>query len=268
MSETALIKDEIIRIVGDKKIAPNALIKKASAIFPFKRDEAKFALRELIEAGRLSYAYKHGRSFIEKSFDRPVRISRHVVLKPPYASFKPKPGDVVVELNSGDSFGTGEHPTTRLAVRGVEYVMGKASVANASMLDIGTGSGILAITAAGFGVKKAVGVDIDPCARFEAKRNVALNRHERKIAINNRSINKIDDLFFLITANLRFPTIKKLSGKLFQLLKTDGYILFSGLYDEESDEIKNMWGAKKTRLRWEESEMGWTGVIFQRREEK
>jgi len=266
------IKDEIINIVFKEKIVSNILMKKMLAMHPGKKKEIRLAMTDLFEKGLILYTYRHGCSFIEKSFAAPVRISRHVVVKAPAFFFHPKPTDLVVKMNSGDSFGSGEHPTTRLAMRGLERVMEGANERglppHASMLDIGTGSGILAIAAAGFGIEKATGIDIDPCARFEAKKNVLLNGYEKKIVIDDRAIHDIDDAFFLIAANLRLPTIQHYGKMVFRLLNPRGFIVFSGIYDDESDKVKGMCDDAGMRLIWERSEMGWVGLVFQKRGRK
>lgn len=263
------ITDEIIKIVFEKKIISNVLMKKMSAIYPGKKKEIRAAITALFEKGLIIYSYRHGCSFIEKSFAAPVRISRHVVVKSPAFFFDPKPTDLVVALNSGDSFGSGGHPTTRLAMRGLEYVMEGANErglpTQSSMLDIGAGSGILAIAAAGFGIEKAVGIDIDPCARLEAKKNVQLNGYDQKIVIDNRSIHDMDETFFLITANLRLPTLRRFGKTIFRLLDPGGFIVFSGVYDDEFDNIREMWDDTQMRFMWKKSEMGWISLVFQKR---
>ena len=263
------IKDEIIHIVSKGRIVSNILMKKMSARHPGKKKEIRLAMTDLFEKGRIIYTYRHGCSFIEKSFAAPARISRHVVVKAPALFFHPKPTDLVVNMNSGDSFGSGEHPTTRLAMRGLERVMEGANERglppHASMLDIGTGSGILAIAAAGFGIEKATGIDMDPCARFEAKKNVHLNGYEQKIMIDDRAIHDIDDTFFLIAANLRLPTIKRFGKTVFRLLDPGGFIVFSGIYDDEVQKVMEMWDDTQMRFIWKRSEVGWASLAFRKR---
>jgi ribosomal protein L11 methyltransferase len=144
-----------------KKITPIALEKIAYEKYALGRKQIKSVIQSLIAKGELIYTYQYGSTFLEKSFNRPVRISKHVVIKPPENSFESKPGDVVINLAKGASFGTGQHPTTRLAVKGVEYALRECDYFKGSkktcLLDIGTGSGILVIAAVLLGIQKGMG---------------------------------------------------------------------------------------------------------------
>ena len=94
------------------------------------------------------------------------------MLVPHGLSFTGDPGDVVIRLRHGISFGSGDHPTTRLALRGIEQVFFETgqliNKSSDSALDIGTGSGVLAIACLLLGVKRAIGIDTDSCARKES----------------------------------------------------------------------------------------------------
>ncbi|VEN74129.1 conserved hypothetical protein [Candidatus Desulfarcum epimagneticum] len=268
MSETPSIKNDILKIVSGNPISPKDLIRRLSALYPGQKTAIQSAIRALVRDGRIAYGHRHGRSTLETSLASPVRLSSHVVVKPPALSFEAGPGDVVANLAPGSSFGAGDHPTTRLAVMGLDHVMGhgaaKARAPRESMLDVGTGSGILAIVAAGFGFKKALGIDMDPVARFEARENARLNGYENKIAIRDDDMEELDGAFFLIAANLRFPTIKRLSGAFFRALKEGGFIVFSGIYEHESPAVPGMWDPDAMRLLWQKSEAGWSALAFQK----
>ncbi len=119
LTNIRIIRKAILETVSGsaEKITPRKLEKIASKKYALEKKQIKAAIRDLIEGGELIYTYQYGSTFLEKSFSRPVRISKHVVIKPPENSFVSKPGDVVINLARGASFGTGQHPTTRLAVR-------------------------------------------------------------------------------------------------------------------------------------------------------
>ena len=139
-------------------------------------------VRDLVSDGELVYTYEFGSTFLEPSFNKPSRVSTHVVLKPPGYHYQPESEDIVIQIKPGAAFGDGRHPTSRLAVRGIEYVLKGLKVdttsGQSSGLDIGTGSGILVLTAVRMGIQRGLGIDIDPAARSEAKENVALNQLE------------------------------------------------------------------------------------------
>lgn len=106
-----------------------------------------------------------------KKFYKPMRIGKRVVLKPSWEEFTPEPDDLVVELDPGMAFGTGLHPTTRLCVAALEETV----QAGDQVLDLGTGSGVLAIVAAKLGASAIVATDIDPIAVDVTRENVQIN---------------------------------------------------------------------------------------------
>lgn len=106
-----------------------------------------------------------------KKFYKPLRIGERVVLKPSWEEFAARPDDLVVELDPGMAFGTGLHPTTRLCVAALEQTVRVGDV----VLDVGTGSGVLAIVAAKLGARRIVATDIDPIAVTVTQENAARN---------------------------------------------------------------------------------------------
>ncbi len=107
-----------------------------------------------------------------KKFYKPMRIGRRVVLKPSWEEFSAQTDDLVIELDPGMAFGTGLHPTTRLCVAALEQTVQPGD----RVLDIGTGSGVLAIVAAKLGASSVLATDIDPIAVKAARENVLLNQ--------------------------------------------------------------------------------------------
>ncbi len=106
-----------------------------------------------------------------KQHYRIQRIGRRIVIVPAWLDHAPEPGDVVVRLDPGMAFGTGLHPTTQLCLAALERWLRPG----AHVLDLGTGSGILAIAAAGLGAARVLAVDIDEVAVRAAEANVAFN---------------------------------------------------------------------------------------------
>lgn len=106
-----------------------------------------------------------------KKFYKPLRIGKRVVLKPSWESWEAQPDDLIVHLDPGMAFGTGMHPTTRLCVAALEEIVKPGD----SVLDIGTGSGVLAIVAAMLGAKTILATDIDTLAVQVATENAAVN---------------------------------------------------------------------------------------------
>ena len=234
----------------------------------YPKKQIKQAINALVAEQTLAYTYKYGHSFLEKSFNKPVRISKYVVLKPPGLLFRKNSGDIVVEIIQGASFGSGAHPTTRLAVRGIEYTLRSERFLEKNKhncaLDIGTGSGILAILAVMLGVDEAIGIDFDSIARKEAKDNVSINGLENQIRIYNQPIESIDKQFSLITANLRYPTLNKLYSCLDHITEHKAVVVISGLKTSEMPDVQKLYTQRLFKLERSEVEKGWGAMVFEK----
>lgn len=234
-----------------------------------KRDDLKRAVDELVTEGELTYSYKHGCSFLEKSFEKPVRISKRIVLVPHRMKFPGGPEDVVIRMQSGISFGRGDHPTTRLGLRGIEYVFedtvfsGSCGI-NSTALDIGTGSGILAIACVLFGAGRATGIDTDPCARKEAGDNAEINGLKNRIEISDMPVEKIKGRFLIIAANLRYPTLISLYPLMVNLTGTGSMLVFSGIKISEANDLCLLYTKNHFIMRREEHEKEWSSFVFRR----
>ena len=242
------MKRAILGIVRERneKTPPAWLEKEVARIFPVKRKDARNAVKRLVEQGELVYTFHFGNSYLERSFGRPVKISDRVVLKPSATSYEPKADEIVVSLDHGASFGTGEHPTTRICLEGMDALATRTSIFSgrkrSAMLDIGTGSGVLALASLKMGVDSAVGTDIDPCARQEARNNARANQLESRFEIFECPLSQLvscgpDSGFDLIAANLRFPTLCALSDLIAALCRDDGAAVFSGVRPEEFPDL-------------------------------
>lgn len=270
VSNYNLLKQKVAETVceSDRCLTELDIEKELAKRYLYPKKQIKQAIRVLVSEQALAYTYKYGQTFLEKSFNKPVRISKRVVVKPPSIAYRPKAGDLVIELLQGVSFGNGEHPTTRLAIRGIEYALSSdrflREEQNTFALDIGTGSGVLAITAVLFGINRAIGIDIDPVAISEATKNISLNKLSGKISINNRTLNDIDRQFLLITANLRSPSLKKLYSSLNRITKHKAVVVISGLKISEMIDVQKLYTQKLFKLERKEVEKGWGAMVFKK----
>jgi ribosomal protein L11 methyltransferase len=269
-ADLAAVKNQALRVVAESaaRVTPPALEKMLIERHGLTKKEVKAVIRELVCDGELAYTYEFGSTFLELSFNKPVRVSTHVVLKPPGHHYEPASEEIVVVIKPGAAFGDGRHPTSRLAVRGIDYVLKGFEVnmtaGQTRVLDIGTGSGILVLAAVRMGVHHGVGIDIDPAARAEARKNVSLNRLEGQIEISDQYLEAIEGPFNLATANLRYPTLKKIASCLRKIIHPQGLIVFSGIRSHESAALINVYDRKRFELLWQEQSQDWAGVAFKR----
>jgi ribosomal protein L11 methyltransferase len=264
------IRREVLSCVNasKKKLTPGELEKALSGRFSMDHKDFKTVIRSLVSDHELIYTYHFGCSFLEKSFNKPTRISHRVVLKPHGMFYQPASQDVVINIPQGAAFGSGDHPTTRLAVRGIENALFETDCLkkekDTRALDIGTGSGVLAIAAVSLGIKTAKGIDIDPCARTEARKNIQLNNLEHRIAIHDHNIQDIHEKFTLIAANLRYPTLKQLCSHMAQITEEGGAIVVSGIKTDEVSDLLNEFTQNRFRCVWKTFEKDWAGMVFVR----
>lgn len=196
------------------------------------------ALNGMVASQELAYVDQFGHTFVQPNFQRPMRIGR-IVLLPPQISYSAEPGDLPIRIQSGSAFGDGRHPTTRMALQLISEAreISTDEWAGVQALDIGTGSGVLAMAAVLCGAGAAIGLDIDPCARFEARENVRRNHLTAKICICNRSFRTLNGPFRLVCANLRTPTLMRCYPHVKGWVPPGGQVVMSGIKFEELDRI-------------------------------
>ena len=228
----------------------------------------KQLVASLIQSGKLCYTSHFGNSFIEVSYDHPQTVSENVVIKSPLCSFSALPGQHVVSLGRGAAFGGGEHPTTRLAIQLIDALLHLPAWQDrwnsCRAIDIGTGSGVLAIVAAKMGIGRVCGLDIDPCAVFEACENVRLNQLETCVRILNSDLNGITGSYDMVFANLRMPTLFNLWSVMEQKITENSVLVFSGLKSEETQPICDFYKDAGFFILQKRSEKGWSAICLAR----
>jgi ribosomal protein L11 methyltransferase len=266
--DNGIIHRKLLAIVeeSNRRLTPGELKKRLLGKISVDAKALETAINDLVFSRELIYTYQFGCSFLEKSYEKPTRVSRRVVLKPPDIVYEPASCDIVINILKGASFGFGDHPTTRLAIQGIETALfnkyADIHVDNGCALDIGTGSGILAIAAVLIGIKRAVGIDIDSCARAEAQKNIRLNGLEHRIKILDTSVEDIKEAYSLITANLRFPTLKQLCPHIAGITQKKGAVVVSGIKSDEVEDLLDTFAQNGLQCMWRAGEKGWAGLVF------
>ena len=192
-----------------------------------------------------------------------LRIGRRVVIRPPWRRHRRRPGDVVLSLDPGMAFGTGLHPTTRLCLAAVETLAeegllarGTARGGTARVLDVGCGSGILAIAAGKLGAGEMLGVDTDPIAVEATAANARLNGLVRRLRVRRGSIPSGDGPFALVLANLIASLLVQLAEALRDELVPGGRILASGIFRDREGDVRAAFDAAGLTVtrRWAEED--------------
>ncbi len=168
-----------------------------------------------------------------KKYYKPFRAGKHLVIKPTWEKFDKKEDDLIIEIDPGMAFGTGTHETTKMCIELIEkyYTAG-------NILDIGTGSGILAIAAAKLGAKDITAVDIDKDAVQVAIENVALNHLSDTIVVKEGDlVQGIDQTFDFAVANILAPIIIMLLNPLKKHLKKDALFICSGIINDKEQDV-------------------------------
>lgn len=170
-----------------------------------------------------------------QQYYHPVRVTNQLTVVPKWEDYQPtQSGEKLITLDPGMAFGTGTHPTTRLMLQALEIVVHGGE----SMIDVGTGSGVLSIAAKLLGVDQVTAYDIDETAVRSAKENLALNPAAEGVKLGvNSLLDGIDTKVDLIVANILAEIIVPLIPQAWQNLKTGGKLLLSGIIADKRDMI-------------------------------
>ncbi|MCK9231935.1 MAG: 50S ribosomal protein L11 methyltransferase [Syntrophales bacterium] len=203
-----------------------------------------------------------------KKYFKPLRVSKNIVIKPTWERFTPQGHDIVIDIDPGMAFGTGQHPSTRMCLEAMEDILLKnRSVRKARVLDVGTGTGILGIASAKLGAEAVVCVDIDRNAADIARENVRINGVEDRVKIVNRDVTTLHDPFSLIIANLTARLLVSLRSHLVSLLTPGGYLVLSGIIDQNRPEMEAHFFAPPFVSRRTITEKEWVCYVLQNEEQ-
>jgi|DewCreStandDraft_1066081.scaffolds.fasta_scaffold02108_11 ribosomal protein L11 methyltransferase len=174
-----------------------------------------------------------------------LRVGQRLVIRPSWRPYQPQPGDCVVELDPGMAFGTGLHPTTRLCLIALEQLVRPGS----TVLDLGTGSGILALAAARLGAATVLALDIDPVAVAACQANVVRNALTDRITVCQGSLPLVPPRHFdLVVANLTTRVILDLAAAMVETLVPEGWLVASGVLEERAALVAGALTAAGLRL--------------------
>lgn len=168
-----------------------------------------------------------------KKYYKPTKIGKKIVVKPIWENYEKKDNEIIIEMDPGMAFGTGTHETTKMCIEALEKYVSSGT----TVFDIGTGSGILAITAAKLGAKKVIGVDLDPVAIDSAKENVEFNNLNNIEILHGNLMEVIEGKADVIVANIIADVIMLLSEDVKKFLQPGGYFISSGIIKDRREDV-------------------------------
>jgi len=200
-----------------------------------------------------------------KAFFKPLAITPTLIIKPSWEDYTPGSGEQVIELDPGMAFGTGHHASTRLALQLLEPIFQARQSAPPAFLDVGCGTGILAMAGALWGAATVVAIDNDPDAVFIARQNIAANHLADHIAVSNTSPAALGSTFEVIVANITSDVLTLLAPELIRLLKPGGDLVLAGILRGEQEEmIRRLYQQHGLHLQASPAHEEWIAFHFRR----
>jgi ribosomal protein L11 methyltransferase len=240
--------------------------------FPALRATLEAGLRLLAASekkfgvGRLSVTRVRAQDWTEswKRHFKPIDVGGKLLIRPSWSRQRPHKGQSIIVLDPGLSFGTGQHATTRFCLE--QIVAWRDAAKSQSFLDVGTGSGILALAAARVGYRPTIGLDNDPDAVRVARTNARLNGLARHIRFHEHDITqpskKIGGKFSLVCANLIAPLLLEHRQELVSLLAAPGRLVLAGILRTEFPRIRRAYQALGLAVVAQRPEKEWHSVAL------
>ena len=192
----------------------------------------------------------------KKAF-KPLRLGEHIVIKPGWCEFEAQAGDHIIEIDPGMAFGTGTHETTGMCVELIEkYVKDDMRV-----IDVGTGTGILAMAAMHMGASDALAIDIDRVAVRVAEENVRINGFEGKIrCVAGNLLDEVDEAADVVIANIIADVIIMIAEPVKKHIRPGGRFICSGIASERKQDVLDALDAAGYRVLDIKEKGGWCAM--------
>jgi ribosomal protein L11 methyltransferase len=188
---------------------------------------------------------------------KPIRVTERIVIKPTWHEYFPAPGQLVITIDPKMSFGTGYHETTRLVLKLMEKQMKQGM----RVLDIGTGTGVLAIAAVLLGATSATGVDVDGWSYENALENIRLNHVQDQVRIIHGDLSSVPaGKSDMLVANIQLNVIIPLLPEMKERLSADGVMILSGLLLPDKEQIVSALAGSGLKVCEEKKENEWMAV--------
>lgn len=170
-----------------------------------------------------------------KKYYEPTRISHDLTIVPSWTDYEAKTGEKIIRLDPGMAFGTGTHPTTKMSLFALEQVLRGGE----TVLDVGTGSGVLSIASSLLGAKSIYAYDLDEVAVRVAQENIDLNAGTENIHVaTGNLLQGVDIQADVIVANILADILINMTEDAYRLVKDEGYLIMSGIISEKWETVR------------------------------
>ena len=199
-----------------------------------------------------------------KKYFEPARITHDLTIVPSWTDYEATDGEKIIKLDPGMAFGTGTHPTTKMSLFALEQVLRGGE----TVLDVGTGSGVLSIASSLLGAKEIFAYDLDDVAVRVAQENIALNAGTENIHVAAGDLLKgIDIEADVIVANILADILVNLTDDAYRLLKDEGYLIMSGIISEKWNLVRESAEAAGFFLETHMIQGEWNACVFKKTKE-
>lgn len=196
---------------------------------------------------------------------KPLRVGKHLLIVPTWEDATLLPDDLVIRIDPGMAFGTGGHETTRLCLELLESVMEHSPLLHVpALLDLGTGSGILAMAASLLGAGRILALDIDPDAVDVARENLTLNKMSDIIECGTSPLETLSEQFDIILANILAEELVRLAPYLSERLLSGGSLILSGILAEKEQLVRQGFDSQSFRYIKTACAGEWVAILYQK----
>lgn len=197
---------------------------------------------------------------------KPSRITDNITVKPTWEAYTPGENEIVIEIDPGMAFGTGLHGSTRLALNFIDLLFSSAATRPKNVLDVGTGTAILAIAAAKLGAKKVMATDNDIDAVVVALENIEQNGETGHVLCADTDLADLEDSYDLVIANITADVLTELCPELVKKMTPNGHLILAGiLHGSQADMVTHCFQAASLHLIAEKTEEEWISLLFSKK---
>lgn len=230
------------------------------------REDVEEILQQLVDENFLESFQTEEQTLEEKNWNeeyeknvKVVEVTDRIVIKPSFKEYTPKPNQLIIHIDPKMSFGTGEHATTKLVLQH----LGKNIAGGETVLDIGSGTGVLGIACVMLGAANALCIDNDEWCLLNGVENVKANGLESKIEVRQCELKDVNEAEFdLVVANINKHILIDIVDLIRAKIKKTGTLILSGLLDIDETDIVGLYASKRFELVEKSALDEWIALVF------